>query len=307
MVAHLVRTAVILVQAQGGPIGRAIAQLATLPATADVRPSVRAWSVGTRLVLEALPADAPGIVIVQHMPEKFTAAFARRLDQSCALEIREAADGDAVAVVGHQPACRGNIAGFAGDAHEHAGGDAVDQAGRAVDGMGNPADLATGEIGFRGAGAADAEVGGAAADIHLLIGGHQLDANAVVDVPDGIDVAADESRGPGTGGDTDDAVTHRPFAPALQRQHRRLHLLGVAQQVLARCGQAIADLRTDEQRLADLALEIGDAATEGGCAQAGGRRGGRQPAEAGDVEKQSQIIPTNSHFSIMQYTLRTRL
>ncbi len=36
-----------------------------------------------RVVLEALPAAAPGIVIVQHMPEKFTAAFARRLDGLC--------------------------------------------------------------------------------------------------------------------------------------------------------------------------------------------------------------------------------
>jgi two-component system chemotaxis response regulator CheB len=49
-----------------------------------------------RVVLEALPADSPGIVIVQHMPETFTAAFARRLDGLCELEVKEAADGDAV-------------------------------------------------------------------------------------------------------------------------------------------------------------------------------------------------------------------
>lgn len=49
-----------------------------------------------RLVLEALPAASPGIVIVQHMPEKFTEAFARRLDGLCELEVKEAADGDAV-------------------------------------------------------------------------------------------------------------------------------------------------------------------------------------------------------------------
>ena len=35
-----------------------------------------------RVVLEALPAASPGIVIVQHMPEKFTEAFARRLDSA---------------------------------------------------------------------------------------------------------------------------------------------------------------------------------------------------------------------------------
>lgn len=49
-----------------------------------------------REVLTGLPADTPGVVIVQHMPEKFTAAFARRLDALCAMHIREAADGDVV-------------------------------------------------------------------------------------------------------------------------------------------------------------------------------------------------------------------
>jgi two-component system, chemotaxis family, protein-glutamate methylesterase/glutaminase len=49
-----------------------------------------------KLVLEALPPDCPGIVIVQHMPETFTAAFARRLDGICAVEVKEAEDGDAV-------------------------------------------------------------------------------------------------------------------------------------------------------------------------------------------------------------------
>ncbi len=49
-----------------------------------------------RVVLEALPVDAPGIVIVQHMPEKFTAAFARRLDTLCGVSIKEAEDGDTV-------------------------------------------------------------------------------------------------------------------------------------------------------------------------------------------------------------------
>lgn len=49
-----------------------------------------------REVLEALPVDSPGIVIVQHMPEKFTAAFARRLDGLCAIDVREAQDGDPV-------------------------------------------------------------------------------------------------------------------------------------------------------------------------------------------------------------------
>jgi two-component system chemotaxis response regulator CheB len=49
-----------------------------------------------RVVLETLPEDCPGIVVVQHMPEKFTAAFAKRLDSLCAVEVKEAEDGDAV-------------------------------------------------------------------------------------------------------------------------------------------------------------------------------------------------------------------
>jgi two-component system, chemotaxis family, protein-glutamate methylesterase/glutaminase len=47
-----------------------------------------------REVLEALPANSPAILIVQHMPEKFTNAFARRLNGLCAIEVKEAEDGD---------------------------------------------------------------------------------------------------------------------------------------------------------------------------------------------------------------------
>lgn len=49
-----------------------------------------------RLYLEAMPHDAPGTVIVQHMPEHFTTAFAKRLDTTCRMTIKEAADGDTV-------------------------------------------------------------------------------------------------------------------------------------------------------------------------------------------------------------------
>jgi two-component system chemotaxis response regulator CheB len=62
--------------------------------------SIGASTGGTetlREVLEVLPANAPGIVIVQHMPEKFTAAFARRLDGLCRVAVKEAEDGDEVA------------------------------------------------------------------------------------------------------------------------------------------------------------------------------------------------------------------
>jgi two-component system chemotaxis response regulator CheB len=47
-------------------------------------------------LLEVLPADFPGIVIVQHMPEKFTAQFAKRLDSLCKVRVTEAVDGDRV-------------------------------------------------------------------------------------------------------------------------------------------------------------------------------------------------------------------
>jgi len=43
-----------------------------------------------RQILIAMPPNAPGIVVVQHMPERFTAAFARRLDEECAIDVREA-------------------------------------------------------------------------------------------------------------------------------------------------------------------------------------------------------------------------
>ena len=47
-------------------------------------------------ILTSMPANAPGIVIVQHMPEKFTKNFADRLDTISKIEIKEAVDGDRV-------------------------------------------------------------------------------------------------------------------------------------------------------------------------------------------------------------------
>jgi len=48
------------------------------------------------VVLTALPRVCPGIVVVQHMPEKFTGAFAARLNSVCQMEVREAVNGDRV-------------------------------------------------------------------------------------------------------------------------------------------------------------------------------------------------------------------
>lgn len=49
-----------------------------------------------REFLEAMPLDAPGIVVVQHMPESFTARFAERLNGICGITVKEAADNDTV-------------------------------------------------------------------------------------------------------------------------------------------------------------------------------------------------------------------
>jgi two-component system chemotaxis response regulator CheB len=67
--------------------------------TTDKVVAIGASTGGTQAleaVLVALPRVCPGIVIVQHMPEKFTAAFASRLDGVCQIEVREARNGDRV-------------------------------------------------------------------------------------------------------------------------------------------------------------------------------------------------------------------
>ncbi|HEX9625606.1 MAG TPA: chemotaxis response regulator protein-glutamate methylesterase [Acidiferrobacterales bacterium] len=63
--------------------------------------AIGASAGGTQAIkqlLDALPADTPGIAIVQHMPPKFTTLFADRLNQSSAVEVHEARDGDRLSV-----------------------------------------------------------------------------------------------------------------------------------------------------------------------------------------------------------------
>lgn len=50
----------------------------------------------TLAVLQKLPANIPGIVITQHMPEGFTAMYAQRLNRICSMEVREAKNGDVI-------------------------------------------------------------------------------------------------------------------------------------------------------------------------------------------------------------------
>jgi two-component system chemotaxis response regulator CheB len=77
---------------------RAASAVATMPVTAPII-CIGASTGGTealRDVLVDLPATMPGILIVQHMPERFTAAFARRLDGLCRMAVKEAETGDLV-------------------------------------------------------------------------------------------------------------------------------------------------------------------------------------------------------------------
>ncbi len=67
--------------------------------TTDKLIAIGASTGGTeaiREVLAGLPSDAPGIVIVQHIPGSFSGPFAKRMDESCALRVFEASDGQEI-------------------------------------------------------------------------------------------------------------------------------------------------------------------------------------------------------------------
>ncbi|MCK4707260.1 MAG: chemotaxis-specific protein-glutamate methyltransferase CheB, partial [Gammaproteobacteria bacterium] len=61
-----------------------------------------------RKVLEVMPQDAPGIVVVQHMPQGFTTSFAERLNELCKINVKEAKDGDSI-LRGHALIAPGNF------------------------------------------------------------------------------------------------------------------------------------------------------------------------------------------------------
>ena len=71
------------------PLGRTTNQVLAIGASTG-------GTVALEVILRALPPDAPGTVITQHMPETFTEFLADRLAQVCRVQVREAKDGDAV-------------------------------------------------------------------------------------------------------------------------------------------------------------------------------------------------------------------
>lgn len=71
----------------------------SLTRTTDVVLAIGASTGGVQALTEVLthfPADAPGTVVVQHMPAKFTASFAARLNSICHVQVEEAVDGQSV-------------------------------------------------------------------------------------------------------------------------------------------------------------------------------------------------------------------
>jgi len=80
------------------------AVIAPAKKTAMVKTTERVVAIGAstggtealKKVFIKLPVDIPGIVVVQHMPEGFTKAFAKRLDDLCQVRVKEAENGDTV-------------------------------------------------------------------------------------------------------------------------------------------------------------------------------------------------------------------
>jgi two-component system chemotaxis response regulator CheB len=76
----------------------------SVPSTIGFRTTDRLIAIGAsaggteaiRVVLESMPADAPAVVLTQHLPASFSTAFAERLDKHSAMSVREATDGEAI-------------------------------------------------------------------------------------------------------------------------------------------------------------------------------------------------------------------
>lgn len=99
--------------AAGGPSPGAVLATAGPPRfrTTDRLIAIGASAGGTealRVVLEGMPADAPAVVITQHLPGSFSSAFAERLDRHSAMAVREASDGEAI-LPGHAYIPKGGL------------------------------------------------------------------------------------------------------------------------------------------------------------------------------------------------------
>jgi len=86
-------------------------KVGAMSATTDKIIVIGASTGGTeaiREVLTSMPQDCPGIVVVQHMPQGFTASFAQRLNEQCLINVKEARDGDSI-LRGHALIAPGNF------------------------------------------------------------------------------------------------------------------------------------------------------------------------------------------------------
>lgn len=84
---------------RAAPLVQSASPVGAMAETTDRIIAIGTSTGGTQaleVVLTSLPRTTPGIVVVQHMPEKFTALFAQRLNQVCQVEVLEAVDGQRV-------------------------------------------------------------------------------------------------------------------------------------------------------------------------------------------------------------------
>ncbi|HTF96760.1 MAG TPA: chemotaxis response regulator protein-glutamate methylesterase [Cellvibrio sp.] len=95
--AHVSRRSPIAAPAKQATPLPPISDLVSMTATTDNIVVIGTSTGGTQAleeILTRIPRTCPGIAVVQHMPEKFTAAFARRLDDLCEVDVKEAESGD---------------------------------------------------------------------------------------------------------------------------------------------------------------------------------------------------------------------
>ena len=97
--AYSARYRYILKKEKTAEIERKPLEMSSMLKTTDVVVAIGASTGGTealRALIPRLPPTFPGVVITQHMPEKFTQSFANSLDQASKMDVKEAADGDTI-------------------------------------------------------------------------------------------------------------------------------------------------------------------------------------------------------------------